>query len=183
MSLMDVSPVWLQEEMGYDPRERDFRRDFYHDDISRKMQTLRTKAVKNEKRDDHRHVGETITELKFWLSEATELMSLMNWELAAAKRLTRHLTGMEDTRLSRTAVPSHQPSNSGNGKKPKRTVVCRRCETSGHHWMDCRRVSCSCGTWHTRYSLPLPTCVRGARICMRDTGHRKATTNCWLTRS
>ena len=51
MSLMEVLPGWLQEEMEYDPRERDFRRDFYEDDLSKAIQLLRSKAVEIGKRE------------------------------------------------------------------------------------------------------------------------------------
>ena len=149
--------------MGYDPRERDFRRDFYQDDISGVAQAPRTTAVKNETRSNRRSIGETITELKFRLSEATEHMGLMNRELAAAKRLARYLE--DDAWLTQVANDDQQKDNIGRCKKKRQTVVCKRCETTGHHWLDCQRVSCSCGGWNSRAYLPGPTCVRGTIWC------------------
>ena len=47
------------------------------------------------------------------------------------------------------------------GKKPKSNAMCTRCNTSGHTMDRCWRTSCSCGEWHNRSNLPLPTCVKG----------------------
>ena len=72
-----------------------------------------------------------MTELMFRLSEATEHLSLMAWELAAAKRLSRHLE--EDRRRSLIAAPCQHQCIGGKDKKPKQAVVCKRCEAPGHH--------------------------------------------------
>ena len=78
MSLMEVLPGWLQEVMEYDPRDRDFRRDFYEDDVSKALQLLRAKAVVIGKRDIFINSSisrecDTFNEIKFRLSEAMNI--------------------------------------------------------------------------------------------------------------
>ena len=167
MSANDASPTWQHDNLGYDPRARDFRRDFFGDEAPRKTVSQRMGLGSKATRRD---TDETMCEMIFRLREASQHMSLMSRELSAAKHLCKHL--VEDRKRTLFAPPCHRGCIEAKERKAKRGVVCKRCDRPGHHWMDCRRVSCSCGEWHTRHSMPLPTCVRGNKSCTRviDTG-------------
>ena len=94
MSLMEVMSEWLQEEMSYDPRERNFYRDYYKDDHSKTMRFLRSKAIDIGKRDDRVHAKkhkecDRIDESKFHLAEVMQYMRLMTQEMATVMPLTR----------------------------------------------------------------------------------------------
>ena len=155
MSANDAPTTWKCDVLDFDPRARDFRRDFFKEETSRHTATKERKAGNKA---TGRHESAAMAEISFRLTEIENHMSIMSQDIARARHLCRHLVQSNE---KARAEPLGHKGNTVKEKKAKRDVVCKRCNTRGHHWKTCRRASCSCGEWHTRESMPLPTCVRG----------------------
>ena len=156
MSANNAPTTWQYDGLGFDPRARDFRRDFFDEETPRHTAAKQKKSGNKATRRDE---NVAMAEMIFRLTEVMKHMNIMSQDISVARHLCRHL--VETNKRAGLAPPCHQGKTEMKEKKAKRDIVCKRCDTRGHHWTTCRRVSCSCGEWHTRESMPLPTCIRG----------------------
>jgi len=157
MSANVASPSWNQVVLDVDPRARDFRRDFYREVAPVETPPRRRGTGQMATR---RSTDERMREMTFRLKEASQHMCLMSNELATARRLCVNLLKEREATPTPTGFPGKVDAW---GKKARKMIVCKKCDTLGHHWMDCWRPPCSCGEWHSKHSKPLPTCVRASK--------------------
>ena len=157
MSANVASPSWNQEVLDVDPRARDFRRDFYREVAPVETPPRRRGTGQMATR---RSTDERMREMTFRLKEASQHMCLMSNELATARRLCVNLLKEREAPPTPTGFPGKVDAC---GKKARKMIVCKKCDTLGHHWMDCWRPPCLCGEWHSKHSKPLPTCVRASK--------------------
>ena len=137
-----------------DPRARDFRRDFYQESAPVEAHQRRRNTGQMAKR---RSTEERMEEMCFRLEEARQYMCLLSNELETARRL---YINIQKERQSPPTPPEFTERVNAWAKKARRTVVCKKCDTLGHHWLDCLSPLCSCGEWHSEHSKPRPTCTR-----------------------
>ena len=137
-----------------DPRARDFRRDFYQESTPVEAHQRQRNTQQMAKR---RSTEERMKEMCFRLEEARQYMCLLSNELETARRL---YINIQKERQSPPTPPTFTERVNAWAKKARRTVVCKKCDTLGHHWLDCLSPLCSCGEWHSEYSKPRPTCTR-----------------------
>ena len=137
-----------------DPRERDFRRDFYQESAPVEVRLRRRQTGQMTKR---RSTEERMKEMSFRLEEARQYMCLLSNELESARRL---YINIRKERQAPPTPPTFTMRTDTWAKKARRTVVCKKCDTLGHHWLDCLSPLCSCGEWHSEHSKPRPTCTR-----------------------
>ena len=157
-------PPWEQVVLEADPRARDFRQDFYQE--STPVETPRRRRGTGQMAT-RRSTDERIREMCFRLKEASQHMCLMLNELATARRLCVNLLKERQSPPTPTKFPERVKAWA---KKARRTVMCKKCDTLGHHWMDCWSPLCSCGEWHSEHSKPRPTCARVNRAATRAVG-------------
>ena len=164
MSANIASPPWEQVVLDADPRARDFRQDFYRE--AAPVETPRRRRGTGQMAT-RRSTDERMREMAFRLKEASQHMCLMSNELATARRLCVNLLKERQTPPTPTRFPERVDAW---GKKARKTIVCKKCDTLGHHWMDCWSPLCSCGEWHSEHSKPLPTCARASKATTRVVG-------------
>ena len=162
----EATPSWPWDVLEPDPRARDFRRDFYNN--SPKTHATDKEAGMSSAAGKRYASARLMAELYVELQEMEANIKIIFQDVGRALDLHRNLLQniervraetlerKEDTKIQIPIVYA-QPK----GKKKLRELVCKRCDTHGHHWKNCHRASCSCGKWHSRSCPPLPTCVRG----------------------
>jgi len=127
------------------------------------MNLLRTKAIELQKRDDRVHAKnheevDRIEEIKGHLMAVMEYMRRMTEEMAIVLRLTKRRRNVP---MSRGVQQTPSSGRKARGPRPRKNLVCVRCETAGHNVESCWRTACLCGSWHNRSNRPLPSCVKG----------------------
>ena len=153
----EATSSWPWDVLEPDPRARDFRRDFY--DVSPKAAQATNKEAGTCNAAEKRYASARLmAKLYVELEELEANIKTILQDVGRALDLHRNL--LQNIERVREETLEHKGSTH-KGKRKPRELVCERCNTHGHHWKTCHRASCSCGKWHSRSCLPLPTCVRG----------------------
>ena len=152
----DAPTTWPWDVLETDPRARDFRQDFFEGNSQGRTINKGTRVSNTTTK---RYASARLmTKLFFKLQKIEAHIKIIFQDVGRAMDLHRNLVqNIEKVRTESFDLKD----NTAKEKNTGREVVCKRCNTRGHHWKKCRRASCSCGKWHTRESMPLPTCVRG----------------------
>ena len=152
----EAPSTWPWDVLESDPRARDFRRDFFKDNSQ--GQAIDKETGASNAAVKRYASARLMAELCCELQEIEAHIKIIFQDVGRAMDLRRNL--VQNIERVKTETFDRK-DNTPKGKKKPREIVCKRCNTQGHHWKTCHRASCSCGKWHSRSSLPLPTCVRG----------------------
>ena len=156
----EATPTWPWDVLEPDPRARDFRRDFFKE--SPQAQATEKEAGTSSAAGKKYAGARLMAELFFELQEIEAHIKIIFQDVGRAMDLHRNLVqNIERVRADTFERKDNTPKGKRKPREYVSTLVCKRCNTPGHHWKTCHRASCSCGKWHSRNLLPLPTCVRG----------------------